>query len=152
MGRRLTSYIDKPTKEWTEVYECLLMGFGNNEVLFIGIVEIDTTFGEYPEHVTVSLKYYIENVDFLYNSNFNLPMLSSIKVVTSLDHLKMKFSTLVGIGDVMRNRSTARQTYVNTLLANHNVLIVNPTEQPSTAVPTTDKPSSSIGKGNEKSQ
>lgn len=55
-----------------------------------------------------------------YNDITGRPALMALKVVTSIHHLKMKFSTDFGVGEVCRDQKIFRQCYVHTLFSSED--------------------------------
>ncbi|GFZ16906.1 hypothetical protein Acr_26g0001760 [Actinidia rufa] len=51
----------------------------------------------------------------LYNAILGRPMLGRIKAITSTYHLKMKFPTLTGIGEVKGDQKVARQCFISAM-------------------------------------
>ncbi|XP_011069645.1 uncharacterized protein LOC105155468 [Sesamum indicum] len=88
-----------------------LVGFGGNEVIPEGVIELPMSLGEEPKRKTCMVPFLVVDSPFTYNVVLGRPRLNKFRAVVSTFHLKMKFPTPQGIGEVTCNQRTARQCY-----------------------------------------
>ncbi|XP_011078132.1 uncharacterized protein LOC105161948 [Sesamum indicum] len=88
-----------------------LVGFGGNEVIPEGVIELPVSLGEEPKRKTCMISFLVVDSPFAYNVVLGRPGLNKFRAVVSTFHLKMKFPTPQGIGEVKCDQRTARQCY-----------------------------------------
>ncbi|KAL2251241.1 UNVERIFIED_CONTAM: Retrovirus-related Pol polyprotein from transposon [Sesamum indicum] len=88
-----------------------LVGFGGNEVIPEGVLELPVSLGEEPKRKTCMVSFLVVDSPFAYNVVLGRPGLNKFRAVVSTFHLKMKFPTPQGIGEVKCDQLTARQCY-----------------------------------------
>ncbi|KAK6137891.1 hypothetical protein DH2020_028349 [Rehmannia glutinosa] len=88
-----------------------LMGFGGSEVVPLGTIDLPTSLGEAPCRKTIMIKYLVVEAPFAYNVIMGRPGLNQFQAVVSTYHLKMKFPTTGGVGEVRGDQKTARECY-----------------------------------------
>lgn len=93
-----------------------LYGFGHSMVLIKGTLYLAVTFGSTPRQLASKIKFYAVNAHSLYNIFLSRPMLTTIQAVTSTPHLKIKFPTPSGVGEVWGDQETTEKCYGQALL------------------------------------
>ncbi|KAL2254676.1 UNVERIFIED_CONTAM: Retrovirus-related Pol polyprotein from transposon [Sesamum indicum] len=88
-----------------------LVGFGGSEVASLGTVNLPVSLGEEPKRKTLMVKFLVVDMPFAYNVILGRPGLNSFRAVVSTYHLKMKFPTLAGIGEVACDQIEAKRCY-----------------------------------------
>lgn len=78
-----------------------LCGFGNAHVLIVGTIELPVIFSTSPQQSSIMVKLYVVHVDSNYNAILGRTTLSALWAITSTSHLKMKFPTDYGVGEVV---------------------------------------------------
>ncbi|KAI0519294.1 hypothetical protein KFK09_006736 [Dendrobium nobile] len=89
-----------------------LYGFDNRPVGVEGTITLPVTMGEFPRQVTHSAQFIVVKSESAYNAIFGRPLQSIFKAIASVPHLKMKFPTPVGIGEVRGNQKEAQSCYL----------------------------------------
>jgi hypothetical protein len=77
-----------------------LMGFGGEQVFPIGSIELSITAWENPKQKTIMVKFLLIDRPPAYNTILKRMALKKLKAITSTLHLKMKFLTEEGVGEV----------------------------------------------------
>ena len=77
-----------------------LFGFTRESMISEGIIKLVVTLGETPQIVTTMIDFFMVNYMSAYNRVLGRPLLRALKAVTSIHCLTMKFSTIVGKGQV----------------------------------------------------
>ncbi|GFS36147.1 hypothetical protein Acr_00g0044360 [Actinidia rufa] len=77
-----------------------LIGFGGNTTHPLGWINLPITLGTEPHQNTVWQDFIVVDCPSPYNTILGRPTLGGIKAITSTYHLKKKFPTLTGIGEV----------------------------------------------------
>jgi hypothetical protein len=90
---------------------CPLVGFAGEQVQPVGSIELLVTAGDYPTTKTIMVKFLLIDRPSAYNAILGRTTLNDLKAITSTPHLKIKFPTLRGIGEVKEEQSVARQCY-----------------------------------------
>ncbi|KAL2226150.1 UNVERIFIED_CONTAM: hypothetical protein Sindi_1973700, partial [Sesamum indicum] len=88
-----------------------LVGFGGSEVASLGTIELPVSMGEEPKRKTLMVKFLVVDTPFTYNVILGRPGLNSFRAVISTYHMKMKFPTEYGIGEVSCDQKEARKCY-----------------------------------------
>ncbi|KAK3025704.1 hypothetical protein RJ639_041709 [Escallonia herrerae] len=86
-----------------------LYGFSNHPVAAEGIIALPVAIGTPLAQANFILDFVMVKVPTAYNA---IPALSQLQAVVSTYHLKMKFPTEHGIGEVKGDQTIARQCYV----------------------------------------
>ncbi|KAK3033968.1 hypothetical protein RJ639_034132 [Escallonia herrerae] len=89
-----------------------LYGFSNHPVTAEGIIALPVAIGTPPTQANFMLDFVVVRVPSAYNAILGRPALNQLQAVVSTYHLKMKFPTEHGIGEVKGDQTTARQCYV----------------------------------------
>ncbi|GFY86564.1 hypothetical protein Acr_05g0002030 [Actinidia rufa] len=92
-----------------------LIGFGGNTTHPLGWINLPITLGTEPQQTTVWQDFIVVDCPSPYNSILGRPTLGRIKAITSTYHLKMKFPTLTGIGEVKGDQKVARQCFISAM-------------------------------------
>ncbi|GFY89059.1 hypothetical protein Acr_06g0009990 [Actinidia rufa] len=77
-----------------------LTGFGGNTTHPLGWINLPITLGTEPHQTTVWQDFIVVDCPSPYNAILGRPTLGGIKAITSTYHLKLKFSTSTGIGEI----------------------------------------------------
>ncbi|GMH05165.1 hypothetical protein Nepgr_007005 [Nepenthes gracilis] len=83
-----------------------LYGLDNEPVPVQGFILLEVTLGIYPRTASKVLTFLVVDLPSVYNAILGRPCLAAFNAVTSIPHLKMKFPTLCGVGEVLGDRST----------------------------------------------
>ncbi|KAK3018757.1 hypothetical protein RJ639_004243 [Escallonia herrerae] len=102
-----------------------LYGFFNHPVAAEGIIALPVAIGTPPAQANFMLDFVVVKVPSAYNAILGRPALNRLQAVVSTYHLKMKFPTDHGIGEVKGDQTTARQCYVTSCRSkNKEALII----------------------------
>ncbi|KAK2998191.1 hypothetical protein RJ639_023764 [Escallonia herrerae] len=102
-----------------------LYGFSNHSVAAEGIITLPVAIGTPPAQANFMLDFVVVKVPSAYNAILGRPALNRLQAVVSTYHLKMKFPTEHGIGEVKGDQTTARQCYVTSCRSkNKEALII----------------------------
>ncbi|KAK3018771.1 hypothetical protein RJ639_003318 [Escallonia herrerae] len=102
-----------------------LYGFSNHPVVAEGIIVLPVAIGTRPAQANFMLDFVVVKVPSAYNTILGRPALNQLQAVVSTYHLKMKFPTEHGIGEVKGDQTTARQCYVTSCRSkNKEALII----------------------------
>ncbi|KAL2232853.1 UNVERIFIED_CONTAM: hypothetical protein Sindi_1465300 [Sesamum indicum] len=88
-----------------------LVGFGGGEVASLGTVDLPASLGEEPKRKTLMVKFLVVDMPFAYNVILGRPGLNSFRAVVSTYHLKMKFPTQSGVGEVVCDQIEVQRCY-----------------------------------------
>ncbi|XP_074347254.1 uncharacterized protein LOC141686095 [Apium graveolens] len=89
-----------------------LYGFTGNEVHVIGTIDMPVLFGSPPCQVWKVIKFHVISASSSLNAILGRTTITSLKAITSISHLKMKFPTEFGVGEMIGDQATARQCYL----------------------------------------
>ncbi|KAK3030973.1 hypothetical protein RJ639_034894 [Escallonia herrerae] len=102
-----------------------LYGFSNHPVAAKGIIALPVAIGTPLAQANFMLDFVVVKVPSAYNAILGRPALNQLQAVVSTYHLKMKFPTEHGIGEVKGDQTTARQCYVTSCRSkNKEALII----------------------------
>ncbi|KAL2242652.1 UNVERIFIED_CONTAM: Retrovirus-related Pol polyprotein from transposon [Sesamum indicum] len=87
-----------------------LVGFGGTEIVPLGTLDLPVSMGEDPRRKTL-IKFLVVDTPFAYNVIFGRPGLNAFRAIVSTYHLKVKFPTRTGIGEVVCDPEEARKCY-----------------------------------------
>lgn len=87
------------------------MGFAREPVNPVGSIELLVTTETFPRQATIMVKFSLMDRPLAYNAIIWRVALNELKVITSTPHLKMKFLTGCGVGEVRGYQRAARQCY-----------------------------------------
>ncbi|XP_074347401.1 uncharacterized protein LOC141686255 [Apium graveolens] len=89
--------------------------FGNYVVPVQGAIDIPTTFGTSPQEVTSMVKYYVIDMASPYNSIIGQPPLFFLGAIISSPHMKVKFPTPMGPGELITDFVASQYCFSATL-------------------------------------
>lgn len=92
-----------------------LYDFTGNEVKVLGTIDLPVLFGETPRQVCKEVKFHVISAASSYNAILGRTTITALRAITSIPHLKMKFPTDFGVGEVVGDQNTARQCYLVTV-------------------------------------
>ena len=88
-----------------------LISFTGARIVPRGIVTLSVIAGTYPAQVTKEIDFLIIDCPSTYNIILGRPALSRLRIVTSTYHLKVKFPTAHGVGEIRGDQVLARECY-----------------------------------------
>ncbi|GAA0167779.1 hypothetical protein LIER_22638 [Lithospermum erythrorhizon] len=89
-----------------------LTGFTGHSIYPVGIAGLDFTVGEAPRTSTIRASFTMVDIsDPSYNGLIGRPILTALRAIVSPLHLKMKFSTTGGVGEVSEDQKRAGVCY-----------------------------------------
>ncbi|KAL2240962.1 UNVERIFIED_CONTAM: hypothetical protein Sindi_0737400 [Sesamum indicum] len=89
-----------------------LVSFGGSEVASLGgTIELPVSMGDEPKRKTLMVKFLVVDTPFAYNVILGRPGLNSFRAVISTYHMKLKFPTEYGIGEVSCDQKETRKCY-----------------------------------------
>ena len=97
-----------------------LVSFTGDRIVFRGIVTLTMTTGTYPAQVTKEIDFLIVDCLSTYNIILGRPALNKLRVVMSTYHLKVKFPTAHGVGEIRGDKVLARECYQAVLAFGEN--------------------------------
>lgn len=97
-----------------------LVGFVRERVQRMGVVTLPVTTGTSLRQATVMRNFLIVDQPSAYNAIIGRPTLKKLRAITSTHHLKMKFPTDNGVGEVKGDQLVARKCYNTSLKAPSN--------------------------------
>ncbi|KAK3021741.1 hypothetical protein RJ639_046087 [Escallonia herrerae] len=89
-----------------------LYGFSNHPVVCEGIIALPVTVGVPPNQAKLMLDFVVVHVPSAYNAILGRTTLNQLRAVVSTYHMKMKFPTENGVGEVKGDQAVARQCYM----------------------------------------
>ncbi|KAK3024223.1 hypothetical protein RJ639_044692 [Escallonia herrerae] len=89
-----------------------LYGFSNHHVVCEGIIALPVTVGAPPNQAKLMLDFVVVRVPSAYNAILGQTALNQLRAVVSTYHMKMKFPTENGVGEVKGDQAVARQCYM----------------------------------------
>ncbi|KAK3038251.1 hypothetical protein RJ639_030860 [Escallonia herrerae] len=89
-----------------------LYGFSNHPVVCEGIIALPVTVGAPPTQAKLMLDFVVVRVPLAYNAILGRTTLNQLRAVVSTYHMKMKFPTENGVGEVKGDQVVARQCYM----------------------------------------
>jgi hypothetical protein len=92
-----------------------LVGFTGEQVQPIGTIDLPVTAGTVPRQATIMVRFLLIDRPSAYNAIIGRAALNEFRAITSTPHLKMKFPTDQGVGEVKGDQWVARQCYNVTL-------------------------------------
>ncbi|GMH01945.1 hypothetical protein Nepgr_003784 [Nepenthes gracilis] len=90
-----------------------LYGLDNEPVPVQGIIRLEVTMGTHPRSMTRELAFLVVDLPSVYNAILGRPFLTAFKAVTSIPHLKVKFPTPWGVGEVLGDQEMGRTCYLS---------------------------------------
>lgn len=88
-----------------------LKGFGGSQVQPLGTVFLTMMLGSKPQTVTCEIPFLVIDEPFEYNVLMGRPTLNQFKAVPSTYHMRLKFRTKRGTGQVLGDRREAWECY-----------------------------------------
>ncbi|XP_074323208.1 uncharacterized protein LOC141660147 [Apium graveolens] len=93
-----------------------LYGFGNTMIPIRGVIYLPITFGTAPQQVPHVMKFYLISVTSSYKMILGRPTITKLRAIHSTIHLKLKFPTPGGTGELRGDREMARKCYGQALV------------------------------------
>ncbi|KAK3025694.1 hypothetical protein RJ639_041699 [Escallonia herrerae] len=102
-----------------------LYSFSNHPVVCEGIIALPVTVGAPPNQAKLMLDFVVVRVPSAYNAILGRTTLNQLRAVVSTYHMKMKFPTENGVGEVKGDQAVARQCYMASCrnIANETLMI-----------------------------
>ncbi|XP_011075973.1 uncharacterized protein LOC105160340 [Sesamum indicum] len=88
-----------------------LVGFRGSEVDSLGTIDLPVSMGEEPRRKTLMVTFLVVDTHFAYNVILGRPGINSFRAIVSTFHLKMKFPTPFGVGEVSCDQREAKRCY-----------------------------------------
>ncbi|XP_074352625.1 uncharacterized protein LOC141691766 [Apium graveolens] len=88
-----------------------LHGFRNNMIPIRGVIYLPMVFGTAPRQVSHVMKFYVISVASSYNMILGRPTITKLRAIPSTIHLKLKFPTPGGIGELRGDRGASGRCY-----------------------------------------
>ncbi|KAL2226710.1 UNVERIFIED_CONTAM: Retrovirus-related Pol polyprotein from transposon [Sesamum indicum] len=88
-----------------------LVEFRGSELASLGMIELPVSIGEEPKRKKLMVKFLVVDTPFAYNVILGRSGLNSFRAIISTYHMKMKFPTENGIGEVACDHKVARKCY-----------------------------------------
>ncbi|XP_074364053.1 uncharacterized protein LOC141704770 [Apium graveolens] len=88
--------------------EAPLYAFGGHPIQFEGKITLPIILGKLPYIVEKPVKLYVVRIECPYNVILGRSFLSTFEAVESITHLKLKFPTEKGVGEMRGDHKTAR--------------------------------------------
>ncbi|XP_059455126.1 uncharacterized protein LOC132185359 [Corylus avellana] len=88
-----------------------LMEFMGEQVQPIGSIELPVTAGSYPRQATIMVRFLLVDRPSAYNAIIERMALNELRAITSTPHLKVKFLTDHGVGEIRGDQWAAQQCY-----------------------------------------
>lgn len=105
----------KIDKEKVSVVRYPLVGFAGEQVMLLGLIDLQVTIGILPTRRTIPVKFLVVDKPSAYNAIFGRTTQAELKAITSIPHLCMKFLTEDGVGVVWGEQRIARECYNTSL-------------------------------------
>ncbi|XP_077214533.1 uncharacterized protein LOC143849414 [Tasmannia lanceolata] len=93
--------------------EWSIYGFSGGSISIEGRIDLPVTFGTEPRQQTIMQTFLIVKVPSTYNAIIGRPSLNKLEAIISTPHLKIKFPTKAGVGEVRGDQERARNCYAN---------------------------------------
>ncbi|KAL0440260.1 UNVERIFIED_CONTAM: hypothetical protein Slati_2509000 [Sesamum latifolium] len=88
-----------------------LIGFGGSEVIPLETIDLPVSIGKELKRKTMMIKFLVVETPLAYNVILGRPGLNLFKVVVSTFHLKIKFATMHGIGELKCDQKKVSRCY-----------------------------------------
>ncbi|XP_077223440.1 uncharacterized protein LOC143857052 [Tasmannia lanceolata] len=93
--------------------EWSIYGFSSGSISIKGRIDLPITFGTEPRQQTIMQTFLIVKVPSTYNAIVGRPALNKLEAIVSTPHLKIKFPTKAGVGEVRGDQERARNCYAD---------------------------------------
>ncbi|XP_074342217.1 uncharacterized protein LOC141679683 [Apium graveolens] len=88
--------------------EAPLYAIGGHPIQFEGTITLPVLLGKFQYTVEKQVTFYVVRIESPYNAIFWRPFLSTFEAMESIPHLKLKFPTEKGVGEMRGDQKTAR--------------------------------------------
>ncbi|XP_074374330.1 uncharacterized protein LOC141714711 [Apium graveolens] len=92
-----------------------LYGFTGNEVHVVGTIDMPILFGSPPCQIWKMVKFHVISASSSFNAILGRTTITALRAITSISHLKMKFPTDFGVGEMIGDQVTTRECYLTTV-------------------------------------
>ena len=107
-------------KERLVLTNALLVRFGGTKIYPFGTITLPVMIGDHPQQITRDVTFLVIDCSSTYNAIIGRPTLNLWKVVTSTNHLRIKFPTEYKVGELQGEQVAARECYITMLeMDNH---------------------------------
>ena len=110
------SRMDLGDRKLDDARNAPLYGFTGNEVRVLGTIDLPVLFGSPPAQLWHVVKFHIINATNTYNAILGRTTTTALRAITSIPHLKMKFPTEFGVGEVRGDQQMSRQCYIGNVI------------------------------------
>ena len=97
-----------------------LVSFTGDRIVPRGIVTLSIIIGTYPAQVIKEIDFLIVDCSSTYNIILGRPALNRLRAVTLTYHLKVKFPTAYGVGEIKGDQILVRECYQFALTSGEN--------------------------------
>lgn len=105
------NWLDFEGKKLQFCNEPPLYGYDNAYIPIVRTIELPMIFNTIPQQSSLMVKFYVVHVDNNYNAILRRTTLSTLKAITFIPHLKMKFLTEYGVGEVVGDQDMYMKCY-----------------------------------------
>ena len=88
-----------------------LVGFTDDAIPMEGVITLIVVAGRYPRQSRALVDFLVVKAPSAYNAILDRPGLNTLRTVVSTYHLKLKFPTDQGVGQVKGDHALARHCY-----------------------------------------
>lgn len=97
---------------WPWLAHMPIKGFSNEAFFLVGAITLLVMVGRHPLVRPTMTDFLVMKVPYSYNVILGWPILNQLKATTSTNHLNIKFSTKVVVGEVKEKQVLARECYM----------------------------------------
>ena len=105
-------------------YQGKLITFAGDEVDVVGLIELQVTLGEPPFRRAEFVEFTVVRCPTTYNAIMGRGSLVKFQAAVSVYHLKLKFPTPLGVGEVRGRQEEARSCYLTSLKTRRSASVI----------------------------